>query len=253
MRDALGRIDKVLVLGGGSDIGQAIARLLVRARGARRVILAGRDEDAMRRSAHPIETDGATVSTVRFDATATDEHARIVDDIWATHGDINVVVLAFGVLGDQSVDERDAGAALEVIDVNYRGAVSVLIEVAARLETQGHGSLVVLSTVAAVRARRANFVYGSTKAGLDAFAEGLGDRLAGTGAHVLVVRPGFVHSRMTQGMDPAPFATTPLGVARDVVRGLDRGAASVSSPPPVAGIAAVLRNLPRVLVRRLPA
>ncbi len=253
MKDALGTLDTVLVLGGGSDIGQATARLLVRARGARHVILAGRDEAAMAEAAKPIEVDGATVTTVAFDATATDDHEAVIDRIFDAHGDIDVVILAFGVLGDQLVDERDARAALDVINVNYRGAVSALVPVAARLEAQGHGTLVVLSTIAAVRARRANFVYGSTKAGLDAFAHGLGDRLAGSGANVLVVRPGFVRSKMTEGMEPAPLATTPLGVARDVVRGLDRGATTVYSPAPVGAIGAVLRNLPQALVRRLPA
>src|SRR4029450_11965014 len=92
------------------------------------------------------------------------------------------------------------------------------------LRAQGHGTIVVLSSVAGERARRSNFVYGSTKAGLDAFFQGLGDSLVGTGASVMIVRPGFVHTKMTEGLDPAPLATTPEAVAEAIVRGLERGA-----------------------------
>jgi decaprenylphospho-beta-D-erythro-pentofuranosid-2-ulose 2-reductase len=100
--------------------------------------------------------------------------------------------------------------------------------------------------------RAANFVYGATKAGLDGFAQGLGDALAPSGARVLVVRPGFVHTRMTAGMRPAPFATTPDAVARDVVAGLRAGRSVVWSPGILRWVFVVLRHLPRAVFRRLP-
>lgn len=253
MRDALGRIGTVAVLGGTSDIGTAIARVLVRGRGARRVILAGRDPDALARRGEELRAAGATATpTMTLDALDGDTHEEFVGRLFDEHGDVDVVVFAVGILGDQHVAERDRKAALQIVQTNYLSAVSVGIPLAARLEEQGHGSLVVLSSVAGERPRRANFIYGSSKAGLDAFAQGLGDRFHGTGVRVLVVRPGFVHTRMTRGMDPAPLAVQPADVAREVVRGLDRGAHTVHVPPAARWLMAVLRHLPRPLFRRLP-
>ena len=148
-----------------------------------------------------------------FDAADTTSHQALIDDLAARHGDLDVVIVAFGQLGEQSDLDGDAAAAAALAQVNFAGAVSASMATAARFREQGHGQLVVLSSVAGERVRKANFVYGSTKAGLDGFAQGLGDSLVGTGASVLVVRPGFVHSAMTAGLKPAPFATTPEAVA----------------------------------------
>src|SRR5262249_7142941 len=107
-------------------------------------------------------------------------------------------------------------------------------------------------SVAGGRARRSNFVYGSTKAGLDAFFQGLGDALGGTGASVMIVRPGFVHTKMTAGEDPAPLAATPGAVAEAGVRGLERGCEIVLVPPALRWVRTVLRHVPRPLFRKLP-
>lgn len=254
MRDAMGRVRTALVLGGTSDIGVAIASELCRRRYARNVVLAARDPSRAQERAEEIRSAGAAqVSTVAFDALdGPERHEAFVEEVWTAHGDIDVVVAAFGVLGDQLEAERDAVVALEIARTNYLGAISVGIPVAERLRTQGHGAFIVLSSVAAVRARRANFIYGSSKAGLDAFAHGLGDALAGSGARVIVVRPGFVRSKMTEGREEAPFATTPEAVAQATLEALDRGSPTVHVPKAVAGVATVLRNLPQALVRRLP-
>lgn len=252
MRDALGSIRSVLVLGGTSEIGLATAEALVRQRGAARVVLAGRDRPRMDAGTAPLERAGAQVELTEFDAEAVDAHEGVVEQIWQEHGDIDVTILAFGVLGDQAVAEKDPRTAVHIAMVNYVGAMSVGLHVANRMERQGHGTLVVLSSVAGERARRANYVYGSSKAGLDAFAQGLGDRLAKVAGHVLVVRPGFVHTRMTTGMDPAPFSTTPEAVATDIVRALDRRAHTVHSPNVLRWVMTVLRHLPRALFRLLP-
>jgi decaprenylphospho-beta-D-erythro-pentofuranosid-2-ulose 2-reductase len=111
---------------------------------------------------------------------------------------------------------------------------------------------VVLSTVAAERARASNAIYGAAKAGLDALAQGLADATAGAGVRVLVVRPGFVKTRMTAGLPPAPFATTPEAVAEAVVRALPRRAQTIWVPGHLRFIFAVLRHIPRPLYRRLP-
>ncbi len=162
------------------------------------------------------------------------------------------MVLAFGVLGDQATFDADPVAAAAAVTTNYSGAVSVGLAVAARLRAQGHGDLVVLSSVAGERVRRANFVYGSSKAGLDAFAQGLGDSLAGSGASVLVVRPGFVASSMTAGLDPAPMATTPDAVAAAVVKGLRAGRRTIWVPGALRVVFAVFRHLPGPVWRRMP-
>jgi decaprenylphospho-beta-D-erythro-pentofuranosid-2-ulose 2-reductase len=119
------------------------------------------------------------------------------------------------------------------------------------LKKQGHGSLVVLSSVAGERARKANFIYGSTKAGLDAFAQGLGDSLHGSGVHVMVVRPGFVETKMTAGMEKAPLSTTPDAVADAIVSGLRRGAEIVWVPAALRYVLSGLRHLPRPVFRKV--
>jgi decaprenylphospho-beta-D-erythro-pentofuranosid-2-ulose 2-reductase len=251
MNDALGSPQSVLLLGGSSEIGLAITRRLVERR-TRTVVLAGRDPDSLKPVADDLRTAGAkTVVVVAFDALATDGHDAFVDDIFDRHGDFDLVVLAFGILGDQEEAERDTEAALAVLRTNFVGAASVALPVARCLKAQGHGTLLVLSSVAAERARRANFVYGSSKAGLDAFCQGLGDSLVGTGARVVVVRPGFVHTKMTAGRKPAPFSTTPDAVADAVVRGLEKGAETIWAPPPLRFVFSAMRHLPRPVWRRI--
>ena len=187
-----------------------------------------------------------------FDALDRSAHGDLVTTVFA-RGDIDVVLVAFGLLGDQTaIDSGDDVEAIAVTETNYLGAVSVGLPVARSLRLQGHGRLVVLSSVAGERARRSNFVYGSSKAGFDSFFQGLADWLAGTGVEVLVVRPGFVHSRMTKGMRPAPLATTPDAVAEAVAQGLAGRRHTVWAPPALRWVMAVLRLVPRPLFRRLP-
>jgi decaprenylphospho-beta-D-erythro-pentofuranosid-2-ulose 2-reductase len=251
MKDALGAVQSVLVLGGTSEIGVAIAKELAAPRRAK-VILAGRSQDRLAAAARDVAAHtGATVESVLFDADDTASHERFAAEVFDADGDIDVVVVAFGVLGDQKAAEADAQAAAEVAHTNYVGSVSVMTAVARRLKEQGHGELVVLSSVAGERVRKANFVYGSTKAGLDAFAQGLGDSLHGSGVHVLVVRPGFVKSKMTAGMDPVPLSTTPDVVAKAVAQGLRRGADTVWVPSPLRFVMMAMRHLPRPLFRKL--
>ena len=192
------------------------------------------------------------VAVVPFEANDTASHPGFVDDLVERFGDLDVVVLAFGVLGDQATFDADPVAAAAAVTTNYSGAVSVGLAVARRLRTQGHGDLVVLSSVAGERVRRANFVYGSSKAGLDAFAQGLGDSLVGSGASVLVVRPGFVASSMTAGLDPAPMSTTPEAVAAAVVKGLRAGRRTIWVPGALRFVFAVFRHLPGPVWRRMP-
>jgi decaprenylphospho-beta-D-erythro-pentofuranosid-2-ulose 2-reductase len=252
VKDAVGSVQSVLVLGGGSDLGLAIARELV-GRRARTVVLSGREPERFAAGAAALREAGATrVETLPFDATDFDSHAKFVDETFALVGDIDLVVIAFGVLGDAEAAERDAATALEIVQTNYTGVVSVSIPLAERLETQGHGTLVLLSSVAGERVRKANFVYGSSKAGADGFFQGLGDRVVGTGVHVMIVRPGFVRTKMTAGMKDAPLSTTPDVVATAVVSALARDREIIWVPAPLRWVMAVLRHVPRPIFRRLP-
>jgi decaprenylphospho-beta-D-erythro-pentofuranosid-2-ulose 2-reductase len=250
VKNALGQPQSLLLLGGSSEIGLATARRLVQDH-TRQVHLAGRPSPALTAAAAELTALGADVTVHDFDAAAVGTHEACLGKIFAV-GDIDVVLLAFGVLGDQQRDERDPMAAAAVAQVNYTGAVTSALISAQALRRQGHGSLIVLSSVAAERARRANFIYGSTKAGLDAFAQGLGDSLQGTGVHVMVVRPGFVRGRMTEGRPEAPMATTPDAVADAILAGLRRGSETVWAPGVLRLVMSGLRHLPRPVFRRLP-
>lgn len=252
MRDALGDVQSVLLLGGSSEIGLAIVDELVNRR-CRDVVLAGRDLAALGAHAEAIGARGATrTEAVAFDAADTASHDTVIDAVFDSHGDIDLVIVAFGVLGPPFEPTMDTATAAEIAQVNYVGGVTACLAATRRLLAQGHGTLLVISSVAGERVRKANALYGSTKAGLDGFAQGLGDALHGSGASVLVVRPGFVRSRMTEGLPAAPLATTPEAVADVVVEGLRRGRRTVWAPPALRWVFAVLRHLPGPVFRRLP-
>ena len=252
MQDALGGVQTVLVLGGGSEIAQATVRSLVANR-TRTVILAARRPAELDTFVAELESIGATrVEALPFDAVDTASHDAFVDDVFNRVGDVDLVLVAFGVLGDQAVAEREGRVAAEIATVNFLGAVSVGIPIAVKLRAQGHGLLVALSTVAGERVRRSNFVYGSSKAGFDAFFQGLGDSLVGTGARVMIVRPGFVRTRMTEGLEPAPFATTPEAVADAIVGGIVHGSEIIWVPPALRAVMSGLRHVPRAIFRKLP-
>jgi decaprenylphospho-beta-D-erythro-pentofuranosid-2-ulose 2-reductase len=192
------------------------------------------------------------VEIVAFDTTDLAGSPAVIDTVFDRFGDIDLVLAAAGALGDQAEMENDPVAAAELITTNFTGLAGSLLAVAGRMRVQGHGRLVVISSVAGERARKANFIYGSTKSGLDAFAQGLGDSLVGSGVSITIVRPGFVVGRMTEGMDPAPFSTTPQAVAEAVVKGIESGAEVVYAPPILRWVFAVMRHLPRTVWRRMP-
>lgn len=252
MKDALGSVQSMLVLGGGSDIGLATCAALLRRRSAR-IVLAARKPEALDPAAAALRATGASsVDVVPFDATDFGSHESFVSSAFERFGDFDVVLLAFGVLGDQERAEVDTSAALEIVQTNYTAAVSVAVPLVAKLREQGHGSLVLLSSVAGERVRRSNFVYGSAKAGIDGYFQGLGDALHGTGVHVMIVRPGFVHTKMTAGRPRVPLSVGPDAVASAIVRGLERGSEVVWVPPAFRYVMTVLRHVPRWAFRRLP-
>jgi decaprenylphospho-beta-D-erythro-pentofuranosid-2-ulose 2-reductase len=250
MIDAVGNPQSVLLMGGTSEIGLAVVEAFASDRPLR-VVLAARPSERLDAARARLEALGCAVETVAFDASELDTHADVVRKAF-TGGDIDVALVAFGLLGDNEKAWTDVNTAVEMAQVNYTAAVSVGVALAEKLREQGHGSLVAFSSVAAERARRSNFVYGSTKAGLDAFYSGLTEALRPHGVGVTVVRPGFVHTRMTEGMTPAPLSTTPEAVAAIVVDAVRNRRELVWAPAPVRLLMSVLRHLPRAVFRRLP-
>jgi decaprenylphospho-beta-D-erythro-pentofuranosid-2-ulose 2-reductase len=245
-------VRRVLVIGGSSEIAEAIAAELI-GEGAREFVLAGRDAAALGSSAERLRARGAEqVGTVMLDATRTFGHGIALRSAFETLGEVDVAIVAVGVLGARGGLPEDIPAAIEVLRVNTVGAGSLLMELARLLRAQGSGTIVVLSSVAAERPRAANAVYCASKAGLDALAQALGDELRGEGVRMMVVRPGFVRTRMTAGLPDAPLATTAETVARETVRGLHRRAHTVWAPARMRWLMLAIRALPRSVFRRLP-
>ncbi|WP_431240136.1 SDR family NAD(P)-dependent oxidoreductase [Mycolicibacterium aichiense] len=240
----------VVIFGGRSEIGVELARRL--APGAT-VVLAARRADQLEEQVSAVRAAGAVaVHTVEFDADDVAVHGPLLERLAAEHGPIGTAVLAFGILGDQARAEADAAHAVAVVRTDYVAQVSLLTHLAAAMRTAGRGAIVVFSSIAGVRARRANYVYGSAKAGLDAFASGLSDALHDSGVQLLLVRPGFVIGRMTEGMDPAPLSTTPAKVADATARALRSGRREVWVPSPLRLLAFAFRLTPRAVWRRMP-
>jgi decaprenylphospho-beta-D-erythro-pentofuranosid-2-ulose 2-reductase len=252
VENAFGQPQNVVVLGGSSDIARAITRRLCAER-TRTVILAGRSQPLLDTARDEALAHGATnVDTVIFDANDPSDAGRTVDESFAKVGGVvDLVVLAVGQLGDQALDEDDAVRVAEMATVNFTWPVAALARVRGLLVAQGSGRIVVISSVAAVRVRRAKYLYGGAKAGLDRLCIGLADSLEGTGVSLQIVRPGHVRSKMTTGMKDPPFATGVDDVASDVIRGLADRTPIIWSPPILRYVFFALRHLPAPLWRKV--
>ncbi len=246
-RDGAGRPRRVVLLGGTSEIGLALVVALRLQPGAT-VVLAGRDDERLMAAAETLPAE-LRVERVCFDAASPETHAALFDRLFTE--DVDLLVAAFGVLPPQPEAEREPMRAVDSIAVNLTGQVSALLHAARHMREQAHGQLVVFSSIAAVRGRRANYVYGAAKAGLDAFASGLADALHGGGVRLLLVRPGFVRGRMTQGMAAAPFATTPQAVAAATAKALHGRRLVVWVPSSLGAVSLAMRFMPRSVWRRL--
>jgi decaprenylphospho-beta-D-erythro-pentofuranosid-2-ulose 2-reductase len=250
--DATGMPQTAIVIGGSSDIAVATLRLLA-VRRLRKVLLAGRSPDALDAVAIELRALGVESETVRLDVTEVDSLDAFAREAVGRLGEIDLVLVAAGDLGTAVVDDLDAATVAAALATNFTGPAAVTMALAQVLRTQGFGRIVLLSSAAGVRVRKANFVYGSAKAGLDGFGLGLADALEGSGVEVTVVRPGFVKTKMTAGMKAAPLSVDAVTVATAIVDGLERGSPVVWVPPLLRPIFAGLRVLPRALWRRLPS
>jgi decaprenylphospho-beta-D-erythro-pentofuranosid-2-ulose 2-reductase len=252
VNDAFGHPQSVVVLGGTSDIALELVRRLAAAR-CRSVVLAGRDATGLARAAAGLAPSVERTETVTFDAADPGGADETVARCFEKAGeDVDLVVVAVGELGLQDEDEADAARVARMLTVNTTWPAAAMAVAARLLRSQGHGRILVLSSVAGYRVRRSNFVYGAAKAGLDGFAQGMSEAVRGTGVSVHVVRPGFVRTKMTEGRPAAPFAVSPERVAEDAIRGLRRGQRVIWSPGVLRAVFGVLGLLPAALWRKVP-
>src|SRR6201999_1364437 len=256
--DATGNPQTILLLGGTSEIGLAICeRYLQNARA--RIVLAAMPDDPLRDEAvaQMKAAEARSVELVDFDALQPEDHPKVFDQIFA-HGDVDVAIVAFGLLGDAEELWQNQRKAVQIAEINYTAAVSVGVLLAEKMRAQGFGQIIAMSTVAGERVRRSNFVYGSTKAGLDGFYLGLSEALREYGVRVLVIRPGQVRTRTTiehwkaTGTKEAPFTVDKEYVAELAVTASAKGKELVWAPGAFRYVMMVLRHIPRPIFRKLP-
>ncbi|GAB2699424.1 decaprenylphospho-beta-D-erythro-pentofuranosid-2-ulose 2-reductase [Nocardia thraciensis] len=252
MINAVGNPQNILLLGGTSEIGLAICAEYLK-KGPARIVLAALPNDPLRAdSVAQLEAAGASkVEVVDFDALDTGSHPKVVEQAWAD-GDIDVAIVAFALDGDAEELWQNQQQAVRVAEVNYTASVSVGVLVGEKMKAQGYGRIVVMSSVAGERVKRANFVYGSTKAGLDGFYLGLGEALRPYGPRVTVVRPGQVRTKFSAHVDEAPLTVNKEDVAALAVSASEKGKEIVWAPGAFRWVMMVLRHVPRAIFRRLP-
>jgi len=252
MFDAVGNPQAILLLGGTSEIGLAVCSEYLRRQPVRIVLACMPGDPQVGASVQALKDQGATsVDVVDFDAADFASHPGVIEAAFAG-GDIDLAIVAFGLLGDAEELWQDQAKAVQLCQVNYTGAVSVGVLLGERLKAQGHGQIVAMSTVAGERVRRSNFVYGSTKAGLDAFYRNLGEALDGLGPKVLVVRPGQVRTRMSAHVKEAPLTVDKEDAARQIVAAVADGKELIWVPPAFRFVMMALRHVPTPIFRKLP-
>lgn len=250
--DATGNPQSILLLGGTSEIGLAICARYLRNASAS-VVLACLPGDPGRDGAvAAMEAAGAkSVRIVDFDALDTASHPAMIDSAFSA-GDIDVAIVAFGMDADAEELWHNQAKAVQVAEINYTAAVSVGVLLAGKMGAQGFGQIIAMSSVAGERVRRTNFVYGSTKAGLDGFYLGLGEALREDGVRVLVIRPGQVRTRFSAHVKEAPLTVDKEDVAELAVAAAAKGKEIVWAPGAFRYVMMVLRHVPRAIFRRLP-
>jgi decaprenylphospho-beta-D-erythro-pentofuranosid-2-ulose 2-reductase len=250
--DAVGNPQTILLLGGTSEIGLAICERYLRNAQARIVLAALPDDPGRDDAVAQMTSAGAkSVELIDFDAVDTGSHPTVIDAAFA-QGDVDVAIVAFGLLGDAEELWQNQRKAVQIAEINYTAAVSVGVLLGEKMRAQGFGQIIAMSTVAGERVRRSNFVYGSTKAGLDGFYLGLGEALKPSGVRVLVIRPGQVRTRMSAHIKEAPLTVDKKYVADLAVSAAAKGKELVWAPGAFRYVMMVLRHVPRPIFRKLP-
>ncbi len=250
--DAVGNPQTILLLGGTSEIGLAICERYLQNAHARIVLAAMPDDPDRDDAVAQMKAAGArSVELIDFEATDTDSHPKMMDQAFA-NGDVDVAIVAFGVLGDAEELWQNQRKAVQIAEINYTAAVSVGVLLGEKMRAQGFGQIIAMSTVAGERVRRSNFVYGSTKAGLDGFYLGLSEALREYGVRVLVIRPSQVRTRMSAHIKEAPLTVDKEYVANLAVTAAAKGKELVWAPAAFRYVMMVLRHIPRSIFRKLP-
>jgi decaprenylphospho-beta-D-erythro-pentofuranosid-2-ulose 2-reductase len=250
--DATGNPQSILLLGGTSEIGLSICERYLRDAKARVVLACLPDDPGRDDAVAQLQAAGAkSVELVDFDAADTGSHPTMIEEAFAG-GDIDVAIVAFGLLGDAEELWQNQPKAVAIAQINYTAAVSVGVLLGEKMRAQGSGRIIAMSTVAGERVRRSNFVYGSTKAGLDGFYLGLSEALRDYGVRVLVIRPGQVRTRMSAHLKDAPLTVDKEDVAKLAVTASAKGKEIVWAPGAFRYVMMVLRHVPRSIFRKLP-
>ncbi len=252
MLNAVGKAQNILVLGGTSEIGIAIAERFLKQGGSHVTLAARKDSPRIDAAVAQIKAAGAeSVKVVDFDALDTASHPTAIEEAFA-EGDVDIAVVAFGVLGDNEIQWRDQPEAVAAVSVNYTAGVSVGVLLGQKFEEQGHGTIVAMSSVAGQRVRRSNFVYGSAKAGFDGFYTQLGEALRGSGVNVLVVRAGQVRTRMSAEAGKAPLTVNREDVADAVYDAVVAKKDIIYVHPLFQYVSLAFQFIPRAVFRKLP-
>lgn len=242
---------KAVVVGATSGMGREVARQLAERGDA--LFLLGRDGEELVRSAADLEARGAPapVEHDRCDLRDPAGFEAALDAADAALGAFDTVIITAGVFGTQEKLEQDQILLGELLTANFSGTILLCEAVRRRFATRGGGTLCVFSSVAGDRARKPVVLYGATKAGLSHYLEGLDHRYRAQGLTTIDVKPGFVRTNMTAGLPEPPFAGDADAVASRVVRALDRGTPVVYAPSVWRLVMAVIRRLPRAVMRRV--
>ena len=256
--DAVGNPQAILLLGGTSEIGLAICERYLRNANARIVLADLPNHPGKDAAIAQLKAAGAkSVDWIDFDGIDTASHPAVIEAAFAG-GDIDVAIVAFGLLGNAEELWQDQRKAVQIAQINYTAAVSVGVLLGEKMRAQGFGRIIAMSSAAGERVRRSNFVYGSTKAGLDGFYLGLGEALREYGVRVLVIRPGQVRTTTTiehwksTGAKEAPFTVDKEAVAELAVTATAKGKELVWAPGAFRYVMMVLRHIPRPIFRKLP-
>ncbi|HLA78607.1 MAG TPA: SDR family NAD(P)-dependent oxidoreductase [Vicinamibacteria bacterium] len=242
---------RVAFLGASKGMGRALARLMA-ARGDG-LFLLGRDTEDLTRSARDLEVRAGrgTVGVAACDLLQPEGFGAALAAAEKALGGLDAVVVTAGLFAPQERLEEDATLARRVLEADFSGAVLFCEEARKRLLARGGGTLCVFSSVAGERGRKPVVLYGAAKAGLSHYLEGLDHKFRAQGLKTVCVKPGFVKTSMTDGLTPPPFAGEPDDVARIVLRAIDRGTPVVYAPPIWRWIMAVIRLLPRAVMRKI--
>ncbi|MEX3688527.1 SDR family oxidoreductase [Paraburkholderia sp. BR14263] len=240
----------ILIVGATSAIATACARRWA-AQGAS-FFLVARSAERLQQVADDLRARGAKGAVCQeLDINDVDQHAAMLARCEAEFGTIDIVLVAPGTLPDQAQCQADPAVAMREFNTNVTSLIGLLTPIANLVEAQRHGTIAVISSVAGDRGRPSNYLYGSAKAALSAFCEGLNARLFKAGAHVVTIKPGFVATPMTAGLPlPGPLVATPDKVAADITRAIEKNRDVIYTPWFWSLIMLIIRSVPRFFFKR---